>query len=180
MYFNPPFEHILGHLTLNWPRPHHGRTWWPHERSPYWPLRCPAVRPGPTSGWAEPATGTPGLLSTPARYCKTEGDLVYYRLEQSWPWSCTWMDYGQPWSIQVIPWTQAQNLQNNLNIDRQVIHNLAHLLYSNRYRSCFIDHVLDIPHGIGGRIDSSQDYVLWADQSWHQITLGISTTRSIP
>ena len=31
-------------------------------------------------------------------------------------------------------WTQ--NLQYNLNIDTQIIHNLAHLLYSNVNRSC--------------------------------------------
>ena len=34
--------------------------------------------------------------------------------------------------------TQAQNLQGNFNIDTQIIHNLAHLLYySNMNRSCF-------------------------------------------
>ena len=32
---------------------------------------------------------------------------------------------------------QAQNLQDNFNIDTQIIHNLAHLLYSNVNRSCF-------------------------------------------
>ena len=37
----------------------------------------------------------------------------------------------------------AQNLQYNLNIDTQIIHNLAYLLYSNRNRSC-----LDIPRVI--------------------------------
>ena len=33
--------------------------------------------------------------------------------------------------------TQTQNLQDNLNIDTQIIYNLAHLLYSNVNRSCF-------------------------------------------
>ena len=33
------------------------------------------------------------------------------------------------------PW--GQHLQDNLNIDKQIIHNLAHLLYSNVNRSCF-------------------------------------------
>ena len=34
--------------------------------------------------------------------------------------------------------TPAQNLQDNFNIDStQIIHNLAHLLYSNMNRSCF-------------------------------------------
>ena len=33
--------------------------------------------------------------------------------------------------------------KNNLNIDKQIIHNLAHLLYSNGNRSC-----LDISHVI--------------------------------
>ena len=33
------------------------------------------------------------------------------------------------------PW--GQNLQDNLNIDEHIIHNLAHLLYSNGNRSCF-------------------------------------------
>ena len=32
---------------------------------------------------------------------------------------------------------QAQNLQDNLNINTQIIHNLAHILYSNVNRSCF-------------------------------------------
>ena len=31
---------------------------------------------------------------------------------------------------------QAQNLQDNFNIDTQIIHNLAHVLYSNMNRSC--------------------------------------------
>ena len=33
--------------------------------------------------------------------------------------------------------TQAQKLQDNFNIDTHIIHNLAHLLYSNMNRSCF-------------------------------------------
>ena len=33
--------------------------------------------------------------------------------------------------------TRGQNLQDNLNIDTQIIHNLAHLVYSNVSRSCF-------------------------------------------
>ena len=32
---------------------------------------------------------------------------------------------------------QAQNLQDNFNIDTQIIHNLANLLYSNVNKSCF-------------------------------------------
>ena len=35
-----------------------------------------------------------------------------------------------------MPGLWGQNLQNNLNIDKQIIHNLAHLLYSNGNRSC--------------------------------------------
>ena len=31
----------------------------------------------------------------------------------------------------------GQHLQDNLNIDKQIIHNLAHILYSNGNRSCF-------------------------------------------
>ena len=31
----------------------------------------------------------------------------------------------------------GQHLQDNLNIDTHIIHNLAHLLYSNMNRSCF-------------------------------------------
>ena len=31
----------------------------------------------------------------------------------------------------------GQNLQDNLNIDKQIIHNLGHLLSSNGNRSCF-------------------------------------------
>ena len=33
--------------------------------------------------------------------------------------------------------TQAQYLQDNFNSDTHIIHNLAHLLYSNVNRSCF-------------------------------------------
>ena len=71
--------------------------------------------------------------------------------------------------------TQAQNVQDNFNIDMQIIHNLAHLLYSNVNRSCF-----GYPS-----CDLSQDRQLSglrffrADLSWHQITLRMSTTRSI-
>ena len=36
-----------------------------------------------------------------------------------------------------MPGTQAQDLQYNLNIDTQIIHNLADLLYSKVKRSCF-------------------------------------------
>ena len=48
--------------------------------------------------------------------------------------------------------TQAQNLQDNFYfaIGLHIIHNLAHLLYSNVNRSCYVH----------PRIDSSQDYVL--------------------
>ena len=42
-----------------------------------------------------------------------------------------------------MPGTQAQNLQDDFNIDKQTIHNLAHLLYSNVNR-----YVLDIPRVI--------------------------------
>ena len=41
--------------------------------------------------------------------------------------------------------TQTPNLQYNLNIDTQIIHNLAHLLYSNLTGK---DHVLDVPRVI--------------------------------
>ena len=36
-----------------------------------------------------------------------------------------------------MPGSWGQNLQNNLNIDKQIIHNLVFLLYSNVNRSCF-------------------------------------------
>ena len=36
-----------------------------------------------------------------------------------------------------MPGSGGQNLQNNLNINKQIIHNLAHLLYSNMNRSYF-------------------------------------------
>ena len=36
-----------------------------------------------------------------------------------------------------MPGSSGQDLQNNLYIDKQMIHNLAHLLYSNGNRSCF-------------------------------------------
>ena len=35
-----------------------------------------------------------------------------------------------------MPGAQTKNLQYNLNIDTQIIHNLALLLYSNVNRSC--------------------------------------------
>ena len=35
-----------------------------------------------------------------------------------------------------MPGSWFQNLQDNLNIDKQLIHNLAHLPYSNVNRSC--------------------------------------------
>ena len=36
-----------------------------------------------------------------------------------------------------MPVSWGQNLQDNHNIGKQIIHNVAHLLYSNRNRSCF-------------------------------------------
>ena len=66
----------------------------------------------------------------------------------------------------------GQNLQINLNIDKQIIHNLAHLLYSNVNRSCFGHPLCDLSQ-------DRQDYILQADLSWHQITLGMSTPSSI-
>ena len=38
----------------------------------------------------------------------------------------------------------GQHLQDNLNIDKQIIDNLAHLLYSNRNRSCFVHPSCDL------------------------------------
>ena len=55
-----------------------------------------------------------------------------------------------------------QNLQSNLNIDKQILHNLHF-----NYILTGIDNVLDIPCVILARIDSSQDYILQADLSWH-------------
>ena len=40
--------------------------------------------------------------------------------------------------------TKAQNLQDNFNLDTQIIHNLAHLLYSNVNRSCFVNPSCDL------------------------------------
>ena len=74
-----------------------------------------------------------------------------------------------------MPGLRGQNLPNNLNIDKEIINNLAHLLYSNGNRLC-----LDFPRVVRARIDSSKDYVLRAYLSWHQIPLGMSTPRSIP
>ena len=36
-----------------------------------------------------------------------------------------------------MPGSWGPNLQNNLNIDKQIIYNLAHLLYCKRNRSCY-------------------------------------------
>ena len=36
-----------------------------------------------------------------------------------------------------MPGSLGQNLQDNRNIDKQIFHDLAHLLYSNVNRSCF-------------------------------------------
>ena len=36
-----------------------------------------------------------------------------------------------------MPGSWFQNLQDKLNIDKQLFHNFAHLLYSNVNRSCF-------------------------------------------
>ena len=47
----------------------------------------------------------------------------------------------------IIPGTQAQNSQDHLNIDANIIHNLANLLYSNGNRSCF-GHPLSNGNGI--------------------------------
>ena len=54
-----------------------------------------------------------------------------------------------------------QNLQDNLNINKESIHKFAHLLYSSMNRSCF-GHPLCIKSE-----PSSQDCLLRADLSWH-------------
>ena len=38
----------------------------------------------------------------------------------------------------------GQHLQDYLNIDKQIIDNLAHLLYSNGNRSCFVHPSCDL------------------------------------
>ena len=58
----------------------------------------------------------------------------------------------------------GQNLQDNLNTNEQIIHNLSHLLYSNVNRSCFGHPSCDL----------SQDrqlsgLVLQTILSWHQM-----------
>ena len=68
-----------------------------------------------------------------------ESDL-HSQWEHSWPLCCMWIDHGQPWSIHWIDhaWVMIHGLQHdNINIDKQLIHNFAHLLYSNLNRSCF-------------------------------------------
>ena len=45
-----------------------------------------------------------------------------------------------------MPGTQAQYLKDNLNIDAQIFHNLAHLLYSNLNRSCYGHPLWDLSH----------------------------------
>ena len=72
-----------------------------------------------------------------------------------------------------MPGTQAKTLQDNVNIDTQIIHNLAHLLYSKVNRSCFGHPSCDLSQ-------DRQFYVLQGDLSWHQITPGMPTTGSIP
>ena len=73
-----------------------------------------------------------------------------------------------------MPGSWLQNLQDNLNIDNQLIHNFAHLLYPNVNRSCLGHPLCDLSQ------DSPQDYILQSDLSWDQITPRMSTTRSIP
>ena len=69
--------------------------------------------------------------------------------------------------------TQAQHFEDNFNIDTYIIHNLSYLLYSNVNRSCFGHPSCDL----------SQDKQLLGlsfELIYHGITLGMSTTRSIP
>ena len=66
-----------------------------------------------------------------------------------------------------MPGTQTQNLPYNLNIDTQIIHNLAHLLYSNLNRSCFGHPSCDLSQDrqLSGLCPASQS--VWAsDHTW--------------
>ena len=64
-----------------------------------------------------------------------------------------------------MPGTQAQGLQNNFNFATHIIHNLAHLLYSNVNRSCCGHPSFDLSQ-------DRQLYVLRADLSGFRSHLG--------
>ena len=63
--------------------------------------------------------------------------------------------------------TQAQHSQDNFNIDTQIIHNLAHLLYSKVNRSCFGDPSCDLNQDrqLSGLHPSSWS-ILASDHTW--------------
>ena len=69
-----------------------------------------------------------------------------------------------------MPGTQIQNLLNNLNIDTQIIHNLAHLLYSNVNRSCVGHPLCDLSQDrqlSGLRLQADLKYDQKYDQRGH-------------
>ena len=68
-----------------------------------------------------------------------------------------------------MPGTQAQNLQGTPKIDLYIILFIILNIYY-----ILTDYVTDIPRVI------SQDSVLQADLSWHQVLLVMSTLRSFP
>ena len=61
----------------------------------------------------------------------------------------------------------GQHLQDNLNIDKQIIDNLAHLLYSNGNRSCFVHPSCDLiqDRQLSGLRPSSWS-ILASDPTW--------------
>ena len=50
--------------------------------------------------------------------------------------------------------SRGQHLQENLNIDKEIIHNLANLLYSNGNRSCFGHPLWDLSQDLFSLEDS--------------------------
>ena len=64
--------------------------------------------------------------------------------------------------------TEAQNLPDNFNIDTQIIHTLAHLLYSNMNRSCF-----QLMYFLLKRHDYSQRYEHFSDLASHHRSLSL-------
>ena len=90
---------------------------------------------GLTSGLQDAVSRASGAFA----YLTSIQYRLYPVLEHSWPWSCTWISTGQ-----IMLRTHVQNLQYNPNIDKQIIHNLVRLLYSNRNRSCFRHPLCDL------------------------------------
>ena len=88
------------------------------------------------------------------------------------------------WSAMIYPLDRSRqghgvDIQDNLNIDKQIIHNLAHLLYSNVKRSCFRHPLCDLSQDRQLEGQSQKLPYFVAASQWNDLTAEIRLSPTI-